>query len=354
MKVGIYDPYLDTLSGGEKYMLTIAKCLAEDNDVFILWDTAEKEIREKAKKKLGIDLRNVNFTKNIFSKNISLVERFIASRRFDLIVYLSDGSIPLVASNLIVHFQFPVEWIKNSPKNKLKFLKVKKIICNSKFTKGFIDKKFGVNSDVLYPPIMIRKLAFKKENLILHVGRFGMSLEGGNYKKQDVMIKAFKEMIDKGLRNWKFAIVAGTMKQDEVKILNLRKMVNKYPIEIIENPSNEVLWKYYEKAKIYWHATGFGEDLEKHPERAEHFGITTVEAMGAGAVPVVINAGGQREIVEDGKSGFLWDTLEELKDKTDKLISDNKLLEKMSEQSQKRAQIFAGDIFCKELKEIIK
>jgi hypothetical protein len=30
-----------------------------------------------------------------------------------------------------------------------------------------------------------------------------------------------------------------------------------------------------------------GEDPERHPDRFEHFGITTVEAMSAGAVPVV-------------------------------------------------------------------
>jgi len=42
--------------------------------------------------------------------------------------------------------------------------------------------------------------------------------------------------------------------------------------------------------------------------------MTTVEAMSAGCIPVVINKGGQKEIVEHGTSGFLWNTLDELAD----------------------------------------
>ena len=38
MRIGIYDPYLDTLSGGEKYMLSAASCLAKEHKVFIFWD----------------------------------------------------------------------------------------------------------------------------------------------------------------------------------------------------------------------------------------------------------------------------------------------------------------------------
>ena len=57
----------------------------------------------------------------------------------------------------------------------------------------------------------------------------------------------------------------------------------------------------------------------------EHFGITTVEAMAAGCVPVVINKAGQREIVEDGVSGFLWNTWGELKDRTQLLAEDGNL-----------------------------
>lgn len=357
MKIGIFDPYLDTLSGGEKYMLSIAACLAKEHEVFIFWDRKkEAEIKKAALKKLGIELSSVKFYKNIFNKDESWIHRFLESRKFDAIVYLSDGSIPLVGTKLFIHFQFPIEWVNaNSIKIIIKLSLTKGIFCNSYFTKHFIDRKLNVKSKVLYPPVGIHKINVKKENIVLHVGRFNVDDDdGSNYKKQDVMIRLFKEMVDKGLKNWKLVLVIGVKTGDEDKSHKLKEIIVGYPIEIIENPSNKTLWENYSKAKIYWHATGFGENLEKYPDKAEHFGISTVEAMGAGSVPVVINAGGQKEIVQDGKNGYLWNTLEDCKKRTNDLIEDERLWKKMSNNAQERANRFIGERFCKELKEIIR
>jgi glycosyltransferase involved in cell wall biosynthesis len=105
---------------------------------------------------------------------------------------------------------------------------------------------------------------------------------------------------------------------------------------------------------LYWHAAGFGENINVYPEKAEHFGISTVEAMGAGCVPVVFNAGGQKEIIEDNKSGYLCNSMEDFISKTNALIKDENLLKKMSVSSAKRSKMFSGNRFCSELKNIIK
>jgi glycosyltransferase involved in cell wall biosynthesis len=62
-------------------------------------------------------------------------------------------------------------------------------------------------------------------------------------------------------------------------------------------------------------------------------------------VPVVINKGGQPEIVEHGVNGFLWETLDELRDYTTRLINDDDLRVKMSEAARKRAQVFSTESF---------
>jgi len=77
----------------------------------------------------------------------------------------------------------------------------------------------------------------------------------------------------------------------------------------------------------------------------EHFGISTAEAMAAGCVPVVINKGGQPEIVEHGVNGFVWETLDELRNYTTRLINDDALRAKMSEAARKRAQVFRSESF---------
>lgn len=332
-------------------MLTMASCLAKNNEVSIFWDENTEEIKKEAKIKLDIDLDGVGFTKNIFKGSYPRTQRLLRSKKFDLIIFLSDGSIPVVLTRLIVHFQFPVEWIKSNLKTKFKIGRVEKIICNSKFTKSFVDKKFRISSVVLYPPCSVKGSSVNKENIILHVGRFGKDLEGKNFKKQDVMIDAFKKLNSK---SWKFVLVVGRIEEQIKDIQKLKARAKGYSIEVIENPDNDKLWSLYGKAKIYWHASGFGEDLVRHPEKSEHFGISTVEAMGAGAVPVVINAGGQPEIVRDGVDGYLWNSIDELLHKTETLIENKDLFSKMSEKAILRSREFSNDRFCKQVYEIIK
>ena len=169
------------------------------------------------------------------------------------------------------------------------------------------------------------------------------------------MIKAFKEMVDKNMvAGWKFVIAASVKDEDQEKFSYLKKDAVGYPIEFLINKSNNALWDIYNKAKIYWHASGYGEDLEKHPEYAEHFGISTVEAMGAGVVPVVIKSGGQKEIVTDGENGLLWDTLSELKEKTVMLMKDKETWDKFSKAAKLRAKDFGIEKFYKSVEALIE
>jgi glycosyltransferase involved in cell wall biosynthesis len=388
MRIGIYDPYLDDLGGGEKYMLTIAECLAKSHDVSIFWDD-ERDI-EKVKERFSLNLDNVERVKNIFSPRVGVWERLSQTNRYDAIVVLSDGSIPLVLSRkLFIHLQQPIENMDTtSLKSKFKLSKVSSVFYNSQFTKSYNEKNIDsrIKSLVIYPPVEIRsekpfdKLRVEtstrqKENIILHVGRFRLNplrpagtsshfalgasrdkQEGkmGDFKKQGIMIETFKKMVDAKLGGWKFVIAAAVKKEDEEAFSNLQKAAKGYPIEFLINKSIEDLWSVYSKAKIYWHASGYGEDLEKHPEYAEHFGISTVESMGAGAVPVVINAGGQKEIMEDGKDGFLWNTLDELQGKTKLLIEDEALWKKMSEEAKARAKDFDKEKFCKAVHDLVE
>lgn len=350
MRIGIFTPYLDTLSGGEKYILSAASILAKGNDVSLFWSPEEEgEIKEKAEDKLGIELTHIKFVPNIFSKNTSFISRYLASRSYDRILLLSDGSIPLLGAKLLLHFQSPAEWVDvSSFKTKLKVGRVSRFICNSHFTKGYIDKKFNVKSVVLYPPVKIGTPDLKnKEEIILNVGRYGIHHAGSSYKKQEAMVEAFKLMHKQDIKGWKLVFVVSVGAEKELD--DIKKQSEGFPIEFIINPKNSLLWDFYEKAKIYWHAAGFGEDLEKHPDRAEHFGISTVEAMGMGAVPIVINAGGQKEIVENNKNGLLWNTLEELTSLTKSVMQNSKRQDELSIAARERARMFSIDRFEREL-----
>ena len=350
MRIGIYDPYLDDLGGGEKYMMTIASCLSKNNQVSVFWD--KKSDLDDLISRFSLNLSDVVLRPNIFSSNISFTKRLLESRKYDVIIVLSDGSIPLVLSKkLFIHVQQPLEQFQNSSfKDRLKLMRVSQFFCNSNYTKTFISKKFELKTSVIYPPVKLFPKKIKKENIILNVGRFrvrdirtirdGKNVAVGDYKKQAVMISAFKNMVDDGLKNWKFVIATSVKKEDVEVFEKTKKEALGYPIEFLVNKKNDDLWDIYSKSKIYWHASGFGEDLVSHPEFAEHFGISTVEAMGAGNVPVVINAGGQKEIVQDSENGYLWDSLKELQEKTLMLTKNEKLLSQISEKARVQMKNF--------------
>lgn len=358
MTIGIYDPYLDDAGGGEKYMASIAYCLSGEKDyqVVLFWDNIEDV--KSVESRFSIDLSRVTIAKNIFSPHVNPLTRFVETSKFDIIIYLSDGSIPLsLSKKLLLHLQQPLDHFnERSLKGKIKLLRVSKIFCNSEYTKSYNEKRFNLKTTVLYPPVKLSVQKVKKENIILTVGRFRVrDVTSGieDYKKFEVMIDGFKQIVNSGLKGWKFIIATSIKEEDEKQFAILEKEIHGYPIEFLVNMKNDSLWNIYSRAKIYWHAAGYQEDLSKFPERAEHFGISTVEAMGAGCVPIVINCGGQKEIVTENVNGLLWTTLSELENKTKHLINNESLFVKLSMNAQKRAKDFSFERFCEQLQGII-
>ena len=337
-------------------MLTAASCLSQEHEVEVFWD--DNDILDRAHEKLQIELSRVKTVKNIFSSNISFFERLLLSKKYDRIIFLSDGSIPLtLAKKTILHFQFPVEWV--SAKSVFTTLKIKKasqVICNSNFTKSYIDKKFGIKSAILYPPCgkKVEKMrADQKKNIILTVGRFDLLPDGTTFKKHELLIDVFKEMVEHGLKNWELVIALSYLPERSADVQELEEMVRGSSIRIIKNADFSKIKNLYSQAKIYWHAAGYEVDVSTNPELAEHFGITTVEAMSYGVVPVVINLGGQKEIVDDGENGYLWDERSELIEHTKQIMNNDKLRREMSIRAIKKSEDFSTDAFCKHLSSLI-
>ncbi len=349
MKAGIFDPYLDTIGGGERYSMTFAEALLKKGwQVDVFWP--DGEIKEKITQKFLLDLNNLSFS-NYSPLTKSFFKKIKEERRYDLLFYFSDGSIPLMfGKKNLLHFQVPFQNVngKKFP-NWLKLKKIDKIICNSFFTKNIVEKEYGVKGDVWYPPVSVEDFApGRKENIILAVGRFEKSL---TEKRQDILIEAFKKMLKQGLKNWKLVIVGGCSTDEKTNEIlnNLKEMAKDFPIEIKVNLPFLELKDLYSKAKIFWHAAGFGVDEQKNPEKVEHFGMTTVEAMAAGCVPVVIKKGGQKEIINDGKDGFLWETVDELVNLTSRLINNDKIMSSFLKEAIKKSCDFSKEKFYEKI-----
>ncbi len=363
MKIAIYSPYLDTAGGGEKYILTIAEYLSGEEEVDILlddhlWKIGAGEIKRKIEKLHGIDLAKANFVKSPIGKGGGFLERLLFLRRYDFLFYLTDGSIFFsTAKNSVVHFQVPFTKLPGLEVwTKLKLSSWKEAIYNSKFTKSYVEKNWGIKGKVIYPPVSVNLFrSLRKKKQILSVGRFFGFLKdeqsSSSSKKHEFLVKAFKEFIaEHGLHDWSLHLAGGATKGDEKYLDHLKNISAGYKIFLYPNVDIEKLKKLYGESMIYWHASGFGED---DPKKFEHFGITCVEAMAAGAIPIVINKGGLTEIVEDGKSGYLWDSTDQLKDQTLEVIKNGRLRKKMVEEGQRKALDFSKETFIAKINELV-
>lgn len=358
IKIGIYDPYLDTLGGGERYILTVAESLIlQGHQVNIFW-SGDPDFVTKGAARFSLNLNNINIVPNIFNKNTSLLSRFKTLLGYDTIFYLSDGSLPfLFSKNNIVHFQVPFKFnftLTEKLLNSIKFLFINTIICNSQFTSKVFTKTFNHHNKVLYPPVDVDKfkISKNKENIILSVGRFDNLL---NSKRQDILIKAFSQLISNTSIKWKLVLAGGSKENPQTNqyLKKLLKESHNLPIEIIVNPSFDQLVDLYSKSKIYWHAAGYDVDQNLNPENTEHFGIVVVEAMSAGLIPIVVNKGGLPEIVSHQKNGFLWNSIEELIATTKILINSPDLQSKMSLKAIQTSKFFNKSVFTKNLLNII-
>lgn len=338
MRAGIFNPYLDTLGGGERYTLAFAKVLVNQGwSVDLQWP--EVSIKEKLQKRFGIDTSGINIVSDIKKGN-----------GYDLCFWLSDGSVPLLSARKNwLHFQVPFHNVEGrSLFNKMKFFRINQVICNSRFTKRVIDKEYGVKSIVIYPPVDTGAIKPKrKEKIILYVGRFSQLAQS---KGQEILIRAFKKL---GLADWKLVLAGGVEVGVGDYLKKLKREGADYAIEFVESPSFRETVALYGKAKIFWSAAGFGVDVKENPEKVEHFGITTVEAMSAGAVPVVFKAGGQKEIVKNQINGFFWNKQNELIGLTQKLVTEKKLLTDLASKAKNSAQKFGHERFEREILKLL-
>lgn len=347
MKIGIYSPYFSIFGGGEKYILTIAQTLSQKHSVTLF---ADPGIQAKALNTFNINLEKVVFDSEAEFLNASTIHRYLKGRDFDIFFYMTDGSLfyPSAGKNFLL-IQSPVHCPSFSLSNRIK-LQNWNLVCYSKFMADIVEKKLKRKAHILSPCIETfpeKKTKKSKEKIILTVGRF---FPAPHSKKHDILVHAFQKLSKDIGSGWKFVIIGGLTELGGNDVYqNLKKLAGNLPVEILTNISYSQLSSFYMRATLYWHATGYGEDLNLHSERAEHFGITTLEAMSYGTIPLVFDGGGQKDIVTNGINGYVWNTTDELCEETIQVITNKALQDKLSQRALKRAENFSCKTFDEKL-----
>jgi glycosyltransferase involved in cell wall biosynthesis len=218
-----------------------------------------------------------------------------------------------------------------------------RVVATSDYAAGWVRRWWKADADVVHPPVRPPPTpadAGPRRSIVV-VGRF---FTGGHSKRQLELVEAFGRMCRAGLRGWRLHVVGGVEAPTGERYVELvRRAARDLPVEVEVDVTREHLGRRLAEAAVLWQATGWGEDPQRHPERFEHFGISCVEGMALGAVPVALGVGGVREIVRDGVDGVLWtggperDTLA--------LLADAERLARMSTAARERARDFAAAPF---------
>lgn len=178
----------------------------------------------------------------------------------------------------------------------------KLILANSNYTAKEVEAFSGKRVDVLYPPFTssIKKFqAQPKKDLVVTTSRFEQNKKLENIPKiaaqtsRDIQFAIIGRLYDKATLN---------RLQVQVKKLGLSDRVKFYP----DLPVEQKL-EMLSSAKVYLH-TMVGE----------HFGISIVEAMASGCIPVSHNSGGMVEFVPAENR---YETIEQAADIINKAFS---------------------------------
>jgi glycosyltransferase involved in cell wall biosynthesis len=225
------------------------------------------------------------------------------------------------------------------------------VAANSPYTAAWVEELWGRRATVLSPPVRLRAPGAKRP-VILAVGRFFPNVSGHS-KKQLELVEAFRLACARGLEGWELHLVGGCNTSERGYVESVRKAAVGLPVRFHVNARGEDLTELFAAASVFWHGAGLGEDLRTHPDRFEHFGISVVEAMSAGAVPVVYEHGGPAAMVREAGCGELFATTDELATRTLALVRDDARRERLATTARARSEEFAFDRFAERLEQIV-
>jgi glycosyltransferase involved in cell wall biosynthesis len=386
MRIGIFDHLSNRLGGGQSVVAHLAAELSRLGRVDLIHGGSGYTV-ESLSSAFGVDLTQV--TERIFPDAPhsfavpgpeSLFRFFVHRLRldhaltapYDLFVYSGHGVPPFsFARRGVVYCHFPFEsdpghmlrgtrgweqrsWLGRRLRSAVYQLIWNRrmqgyhaVLGNSRFTAEWIERRWETTATVLYPPVTLKTPNVDKGDVIVSLGRFVASA-GKNHDAQLRMFKNFCAFTDD---KWALQLIGfcAPISEDRAYVEKLRRFAQGLPVELVVNADRETVARHLARAKVFWHTTGLGEEADVQPECMEHFGIATVEAMGAGCIPIVPMCGGQPEIVEHGRSGFLCRTADDYLRYSKCLMEDQGLQKQMSGEAEKQAQNFRLGAFERNL-----
>jgi len=359
--LAIYDHTGHIIGGGQKYGFTIASALKDLFDITLILNRPITHSDILKWYHLDLSSCKIKIIPLPFFDRFQSVHLDPAriSRRTENpfhIISKESGNYDFFINNSMNEKVFPLSNVsalvchfpERRPKDYFYADSYTYVIYNSKYTASWIEKKWKFTPHVhIFPPVDMDPetgdVQIEKENIILSVARF----ETGGSKKQLEMVRTFIKLNRRFPDEWrKWALVlAGGSPEENSYLLRVKETIEKSGlgnIRLAVNISGDELKQLYKKSRIFWHLCGLDQ---RDPALVEHFGMTIVEAMQNRIVPIVFDGGGQKEIVEQGVSGFRVISTAELMNASLKLLHEPLLFKELGASAYKRSTLFTREVF---------
>ncbi|MDR3466431.1 MAG: glycosyltransferase [Xanthobacteraceae bacterium] len=349
-RVVFYTPFDLLAGGGDRYLLSAAAALAHDHDVFLATEEIYSALR----------LRNLSRELGIGAVDVTPIRRadLMSLGEVACSVMLGNEALPCFAGfgrrNVYVcqfPFRIPMEMEVARRRN---IETIDETVVYSRFAERHLVSelaRLGIEPlpiRIVAPPVtMVTSDGAAGRPAppyrIVCLGRF---FEGGHNKRHDVAIEAVRRLSDQGLAAE--LDLVGTLhssREHRAYYARLKAQAAGLPVRFHPNAPRDRVERLLDEAHVYWHAAGFEIDTARTPEKCEHFGISIVEAMSAGCVPLVYAEGGPLEIVSEGQTGYLYRTIDELVGKTRSLLEESDRWARLAEQAKAGATRFSDAVF---------
>ena len=298
MKIGIIHPSFEVIGGAEQTTLSLLDALKNTTHKVTLYTTT-KNIKIPSEIKIchinrnsfpiGWNLQRILEIKKIFNKAKNENLLFVSSGNLVLadtqktIIIYSHSTFESESKNSnyknLGLFRIYHNYIKKQLMSQLRILKkpTVQLISNSNYTKEKINELFQKESTIIFPPVKIRKMNIKKieKSGIITIARYSPE------KNLEFNLKIIKNI------NTTYKIFGNTKFSSQINYYNHLQNITKNEklIELFCNSERNLIEKSLNSAKIYFQSS------------KETFGISVIEGIMAGCIPIVPDNTANRETV---------------------------------------------------------
>lgn len=338
IRAAVFNTYLGTWGGGERSTYAVATALSRLGiDVEVVTFEAQAPSPEEIENFFGPGYTGFRIRTLVGStrERDAILHSYLADKAV-FVNHSAGSSFPNPCAMGVYFVMFPFQqggdWVRS----------YQHFICNSDFTRGHTLRRWGndLSTQVIYPAAEdVRTGSTERAREILSIGRFNWQ---GHRKNHEQLVDAFDQIVDLLPKGWRLTLLGklNDIPGNREPFRALQHRCRRLPVSFEMNVSEYRKRELLSRASIFWHGTGIGKREPEGAAEMEHFGIAVVEAMRAGVVPLCYHLGGPREIVDHGRSGFLYRDLEELKTYTLVLIARQDIRDAMKEEAIQRAARF--------------